>query len=568
MLYLDRLKGIHLFKEMTDADLLEVAQQMEVEGYPAGEVIFRAGQPGEGFYVLHRGQVKVTRPVRGVERPLSTLVPGDYFGALSIVRARPHTATASALTEVEVLRLSREAFEGLIEQFPQIKLNLAITGVSRDLLRRSQFEWLNEDEVVYLVARRHLFELYRGLAPWVLGGAMLLVLAGVMASSGFRMGFWIWTPLALADFALLIWFYLDWGNDFYIVTNQRVVWLEKIIALYDSRQEAPLRTILSVSAQTDLLGRQFDFGDVVIRTFTGAITFRAVPHPRQTAALVEEHWSRTRKFVEATEQEAMKDAIRVKIGFKPEAEAPASPRAEQRARQPVGSFQRALGRLLQVRFEAGNVVIYRKHWFVLFLAIGWQTAVLLLLAGLVAARLGGTWQGLSLATVLLVSIVVGVPTALWWLYEYVDWRNDVYQVTPDQIVALRRRPLATEVRLAASLENVLSLEYERLGILGPLLNFGSVVALVGATPFRFDGVFDPVGVQQDVYRRIEAHRARKAEAEAAKRREEIASWLGVYHSVVQEQAVGTTAPPESTAPPEAEPEERPEAIERLDYDYP
>ena len=26
-----------------------------------------------------------------------------------------------------------------------------------------------------------------------------------------------------------LWFGLDWGNDFYIVTNQRVIWLEKVI---------------------------------------------------------------------------------------------------------------------------------------------------------------------------------------------------------------------------------------------------------------------------------------------------------------------------------------------------
>jgi hypothetical protein len=37
--------------------------------------------------------------------------------------------------------------------------------------------------------------------------------------------------------------------------NQRVIWLEKVVGLYDSRQEAPLGTILSVGVETDMIRR-------------------------------------------------------------------------------------------------------------------------------------------------------------------------------------------------------------------------------------------------------------------------------------------------------------------------
>ena len=51
--------------------------------------------------------------------------------------------------------------------------------------------------------------------------------------------------------AWAVWNYIDWGNDYYILTNQRVVWLEKVVGIYDSRQEAPLSTVLSVGVETD-----------------------------------------------------------------------------------------------------------------------------------------------------------------------------------------------------------------------------------------------------------------------------------------------------------------------------
>jgi hypothetical protein len=97
-----------------------------------------------------------------------------------------------------------------------------------------------------------------------------------------------------------------------------------------------------------------------------------------------------------------------------------------------------------------------------------------------------------------------------------------------------KKPLGAETKKSAPLSNVLSLKYERPGLLGLVLNFGTVVAQVAGTEFRFEGVFDPVSVQNDVYRRLEANQAKKAAGEAAKRRDEIADWLTQYHQVAEE----------------------------------
>jgi hypothetical protein len=67
-----------------------------------------------------------------------------------------------------------------------------------------------------------------------------------------------------------------------------------------------------------------------------------------------------------------------------------------------------------------------------------------------------------------------------------------------------------------------------------LLNFGTVIATVAGQEFRFEGVFDPVSVQNDIYRRMEAMNAKKGQAEAARRRDELADFIGVYHTVINE----------------------------------
>src|SRR3970040_341804 len=69
-----------------------------------------------------------------------------------------------------------------------------------------------------------------------------------------------------------VWRALDWRNYYYIATDRRVVWLEKVIGIYDNRQESPLRMILSVAVSSGLLGRPLGDGGVAVRPYTGAIT--------------------------------------------------------------------------------------------------------------------------------------------------------------------------------------------------------------------------------------------------------------------------------------------------------
>ncbi len=62
-----------------------------------------------------------------------------------------------------------------------------------------------------------------------------------------------------------------------------------------------------------------------------------------------------------------------------------------------------------------------------------------------------------------------------------------------------------------------------------LLNYGDVISNIGTEQFTFEGVFDPVGVQQDIVRALEALIERRQEFERQQKRSEMVEWLGVYH---------------------------------------
>jgi hypothetical protein len=493
--------------------------------------------------------VKVLRKGRGgAQKQIATLVPGDFFGEGSILYSRRRSATIEAITDVELLRLSKEDFDSLLKRFPQIKPNLLLTTESIELFRRHPFKWLGPNEVVYLIARKHKLLLYQAWVPPVLLGGLIAL--GAIWGAVIYDQLWIaWVGAALEAIVAfwLVWVSIDWGNDFYIVTNQRLVHLEKIVAIYDSRVEAPLASVMSVDVQTDdFVQRQFRMGDVVVRTFSGPITLKSVSNPAILAAAIEEHWQRTRVRERESQLDQMRGVIKDRLSRGPAGAAPVrKPPKPPEAPKPAVPLGQQLANIFnfQVRFEQGNSVIYRKHWYMLFLRV-WKPSFGLLAVVILATVLaGGFLIELPIAAVLLVAFVAVVPLAGWWIYEYVDWRNDIYQITDDQIFDISKKPLGAETKKSAPLGNVLSLKYERPGLIGVALNFGTVVAQVAGTEFRFEGVFDPVGVQNDVYRRIEAQNNKKRAAEDARKRDEMADWLTVYHQVDEERRKGATPTP-------------------------
>lgn len=536
--YVARMRPIFLFKGFTDEQLLLLAQDFTIEQHTAGSVIFRQGDRGDAFYIIAKGEVRATRKTRDREFNLGLLKVGDFFGERAMLKRSARSATVVAVTDCELLRLDAERFEQDLHVVPGLRANLELMSEGRDRARAMKLTWLTPGEQIYAAARRHPIILYQAL---VFPAFVLLLSLAAGAALGYYLNDVVWGA-ALAAIGVLVsaawmwWLALDWGNDYFIVTDQRIVYLEKIIGIYDSRQESPLASVLSVDVRiTDAITRSIGIGDVIVRTYSGPISFTSVGNAQGLAALVEEQWNRSRARGRLAEREAIKAAIRRSIN--PPPDGPAKPKSAKDAHGPGLFEQLAEFFSFKLRYTQGDTVIYRKHWFELvretfYPSIGF--AVILALG--MASVLGLLPPPFTMDVVAYMCLIALVPVAGWWLYQFEDWKNDLYLITNDQIVDLYRKPLGSEERRSAPLGNVLSLKYERPGALGMLLNYGHVIAKVGPEELRFEGVFDPVGVQNDIYRRMEAVKARKEAAEAARQREELARWMAAYHEVAQEDA--------------------------------
>jgi CRP/FNR family cyclic AMP-dependent transcriptional regulator len=92
--------------------------------YAAGQVMFNAGDMGDAAYIVIDGSIEISVPTPGGPIVVNKLGRNDIIGEIAIFGDVPRTATATALTPVETLKISKELFEKVIRENPDAALEL------------------------------------------------------------------------------------------------------------------------------------------------------------------------------------------------------------------------------------------------------------------------------------------------------------------------------------------------------------------------------------------------------------------------------------------------------------
>jgi CRP-like cAMP-binding protein len=119
----DRLEGVPLLQGCTRRQLRSIARICETFDVPAGTVLTRTGEPGNEFFMIVDGGVRVeVSPQRQVQ-----LGPGEYFGEMSLLDGEPRSATVVAESSVRLLVIRRQSFHALLDKSPGIARGILVT---------------------------------------------------------------------------------------------------------------------------------------------------------------------------------------------------------------------------------------------------------------------------------------------------------------------------------------------------------------------------------------------------------------------------------------------------------
>ena len=114
--------------------------------YQSGELIFAEYEPGDSFYLIQAGKVKISKIVNDIEKTIDILQPPEIFGEMAILEGAPRSATASAIDTVKVLEFNRANFEVLMMGNPQIALRLLKLFTKRIWDQKRRFMILTLDD--------------------------------------------------------------------------------------------------------------------------------------------------------------------------------------------------------------------------------------------------------------------------------------------------------------------------------------------------------------------------------------------------------------------------------------
>lgn len=111
-----------LFEDLNDDELLAVIRGLRLLSFEAGDIIITEGEPGQSFFVLTTGTVKVfVREPSGRNVALAPLGEGAFFGEIATLSGRPRSATVTAASRCEMLEMDKAALEAILKVHPHVR---------------------------------------------------------------------------------------------------------------------------------------------------------------------------------------------------------------------------------------------------------------------------------------------------------------------------------------------------------------------------------------------------------------------------------------------------------------
>ena len=137
------LSKFDVFHRMNSAELQALDACKQVRNYAEGDLVFAADSEGHELMLISRGEVKVSLPVAdGQTIHLATFSRGQFFGEMSFLDGRAHSADVRASHDTELIAIDRRAFAKVAVADPKLSISVmrAVALAIADRLRHANAE--------------------------------------------------------------------------------------------------------------------------------------------------------------------------------------------------------------------------------------------------------------------------------------------------------------------------------------------------------------------------------------------------------------------------------------------
>lgn len=100
--------------------------------FQKGDIIFKEGSPSDSIYIVKHGEVEISQLKHNEEKHIvGILKTNDILGEMGLIDDLPRSATATAISDCEILIIDKKQFNEIIEQHPEILRPLTTLLVQR-----------------------------------------------------------------------------------------------------------------------------------------------------------------------------------------------------------------------------------------------------------------------------------------------------------------------------------------------------------------------------------------------------------------------------------------------------
>jgi CRP-like cAMP-binding protein/Fe-S-cluster-containing hydrogenase component 2 len=114
------LRNIPMLSSLPKARLEALRPRIELVSVAPDTPIYAEGAAADAVFLLRLGFVKLSQKRQGGELVLQYVGPGQHFGEVGLLAGAPRKATATALDNVELIRIARDDFAALCKEFPDV----------------------------------------------------------------------------------------------------------------------------------------------------------------------------------------------------------------------------------------------------------------------------------------------------------------------------------------------------------------------------------------------------------------------------------------------------------------
>ncbi len=130
------LRQVPLFEQLTEDDIVHIADVAVPRSYEAREVVFREGDESDTLFIVRTGRARAVREhPHGRAITLATFGPGDIFGELAVLDGERRSATIEAVDPTEATAIVGHDVRRLLRERPAIAA--AMLGALASRLRET-----------------------------------------------------------------------------------------------------------------------------------------------------------------------------------------------------------------------------------------------------------------------------------------------------------------------------------------------------------------------------------------------------------------------------------------------